>query len=115
MERTGGCLCGAVRYRVTAEPLHATHCHCSMCRRASGAAFLTFATFPASALTWTEGEPAVYRSSPAARDPVTLTPWSVASSRSATSSEPSRNGPAAGSERRQLALPSREQEHQMSA
>ena len=59
----GGCLCGAVRYRITAEPLRATHCHCSMCRRASGAAFLTMATFPSAALTWTEGGPAIYRSS----------------------------------------------------
>ena len=66
MELTGGCLCGAVRYRVTGEPLSATHCHCSMCRKASGAAFVTCATYPASALTWTEGEPAVYRSSAAA-------------------------------------------------
>jgi len=30
----GGCLCGAVRYRIDLPPLWVAHCHCSMCRRA---------------------------------------------------------------------------------
>ena len=38
---TGGCLCGAVRYRVTGPFLRAGHCHCSRCRRHSGAAVCT--------------------------------------------------------------------------
>ena len=38
---TGGCLCGAVRYEVTGPFLRASHCHCSLCRRHSGAAVLT--------------------------------------------------------------------------
>ena len=33
----GGCLCGAIRYRVTAEPQGRTLCHCESCRRAAGA------------------------------------------------------------------------------
>ena len=40
--RTGGCLCGAVRYRIGAPPLWVAHCHCSMCRRAQGAGFVTW-------------------------------------------------------------------------
>ena len=36
---TGGCQCGAVRYRITARPLTAYCCHCSTCRRQSGSAF----------------------------------------------------------------------------
>jgi hypothetical protein len=37
----GGCLCGAVRYRIRAAPLAMYHCHCSTCRKASGAGFAT--------------------------------------------------------------------------
>lgn len=40
--RAGGCLCGAVRYRVGMPALWVAHCHCSMCRRAQGAAFVTW-------------------------------------------------------------------------
>ena len=35
---TGGCLCGAVRYRVTGPFLRANFCHCSRCRKHTGAA-----------------------------------------------------------------------------
>ncbi len=38
----GGCLCGSVRYEVRASLSQLTHCHCSMCRKAHGAAFATF-------------------------------------------------------------------------
>lgn len=40
--RTGGCFCGAVRYRFTAPALETHHCHCSMCRKVHGALFGTF-------------------------------------------------------------------------
>ncbi|MBF9033209.1 aldehyde-activating protein [Rhodobacterales bacterium HKCCE2091] len=36
---TGGCQCGAVRYRITAAPVTCYTCHCSACRRQSGSAF----------------------------------------------------------------------------
>ena len=39
---SGGCLCGAVRFRVTPPTLFCAHCHCSMCRRAHGAAYVTW-------------------------------------------------------------------------
>jgi hypothetical protein len=35
----GQCLCGAVRYRVDAEPLGVYTCHCTDCQRRTGSAF----------------------------------------------------------------------------
>jgi hypothetical protein len=45
-------------------PFEVTHCHCTACRRASGAAFVTWATFRAKNFTYTKGRPAKYKSSP---------------------------------------------------
>ena len=39
---TGGCLCGAVQYRVHDAFRYALNCHCSQCRRATGSAFKPF-------------------------------------------------------------------------
>lgn len=41
------CLCGAVRIHAELPSLWLAHCHCSMCRRAHGAAFVTWVGFPA--------------------------------------------------------------------
>ena len=59
----GGCLCGTIRYRIAGPIAWAAHCHCAMCRRASGAVALTWATVPAARFAITQGEPATYRSS----------------------------------------------------
>ena len=37
------CLCGDVRFEIRGELSGASHCHCSMCRKAHGAAFGTYA------------------------------------------------------------------------
>ena len=37
---TGGCSCGAVRYRLTSEPLFVHCCHCLNCQRQTGSAFV---------------------------------------------------------------------------
>lgn len=60
---SGGCLCGAVRYRLAAEPKVSVNCHCSMCRRHSGAAFLTYVAVAKSAFEIERGELVGYRSS----------------------------------------------------
>ena len=48
--RTGGCLCGQVRYEAQGEPDFAGYCFCADCRKASGSGFVPFMGFPASAL-----------------------------------------------------------------
>ena len=40
--KSGGCLCGAIRYEVRGKIGPIDHCHCSMCRRSHGAPFSTF-------------------------------------------------------------------------
>src|SRR5262249_44161982 len=37
---TGGCSCGAVRYRLTSAPMFVHCCHCKMCQRQTGSAFV---------------------------------------------------------------------------
>ena len=38
--REGGCACGAVRYRLTSDPLFTNCCHCLNCQRQTGTAFV---------------------------------------------------------------------------
>ncbi|HSA81781.1 MAG TPA: GFA family protein [Geminicoccaceae bacterium] len=59
----GGCLCGAVRYQISAEPRDAGYCHCRMCQRSTGAPVAPWLTVASVAFAWISGEPAVYRSS----------------------------------------------------
>ena len=41
-EAAGGCLCGDVRFTATLPSKWVAHCHCSLCRRSAGAAFVTW-------------------------------------------------------------------------
>jgi hypothetical protein len=54
---TGGCLCGAIRYEGRGEPYNITHCHCLDCRKSTGAAFVTWASFARPAFRFVLGEP----------------------------------------------------------
>lgn len=47
--RTGGCLCGAVRFTLHDMPLSYGACHCEMCRRWTGSALLAV-TMPSERL-----------------------------------------------------------------
>jgi hypothetical protein len=52
----GGCLCGAVRYRVVGEPARAAGvCHCNFCKRGTGSAFRVGAYFDEAAFELTCG------------------------------------------------------------
>jgi hypothetical protein len=59
----GGCQCGAVRYRLMAEPTGVNICHCRMCQKASGGPFMAFGGVELDRLIWTRGAPAIFASS----------------------------------------------------
>ena len=66
MNVRGSCLCGGIRYEVDGAFGGVVNCHCSMCRKATGAAFRTRAAIPTAAFRWLTGEDLVsrYNSSP---------------------------------------------------
>jgi hypothetical protein len=64
---TGGCLCGSVRYRSANPPNRSTLCHCSTCRRASGANAQGWVTLARAGFQFIASSPAEYRSSIAVR------------------------------------------------
>jgi hypothetical protein len=62
----GSCLCGGVRYEIAGRLSGALNCHCSMCRKAQGAAFRSRARVKVADFRWIEGEDRLtyYQSSP---------------------------------------------------
>lgn len=64
--QTGSCLCGEVRYEIRGPLTSVLNCHCTMCRKAHGAAFRTRASVDASEFVWLAGEELLtaYESSP---------------------------------------------------
>ena len=54
---TGGCSCGAVRYRLTSEPLFVHCCHCLNCQRQTGSAFVINLLVEADRVEVLSGEP----------------------------------------------------------
>jgi hypothetical protein len=59
----GGCLCSAIRFRVSGEPIFSSICHCATCRRASAAPTVAWLTFDRGQIEILSGQPRVYRSS----------------------------------------------------
>ena len=68
--KTGGCLCGAVRYEITGTPLFAGNCYCSDCQKFTGGGHLTFIGMPESAVKVT-GEQATYTMTGDSGGPIT--------------------------------------------
>lgn len=56
---TGGCLCEAVRYSVSGDPVAQAVCHCTNCQKQSGSAFSIIIGFPDAAVNL-EGELTTY-------------------------------------------------------
>jgi len=60
----GGCLCGAVRYRITGPVSPGAYCHCSMCRKSGGGPVSAWISAPQERFEFIgETAPAVYESS----------------------------------------------------
>jgi hypothetical protein len=59
--RTGGCMCGAVRYATEGQPLRVTLCHCTWCQRRTGTAFGTEVVFREERVRLSGSEPSRYR------------------------------------------------------
>jgi hypothetical protein len=53
----GGCACGAVRYRLTSEPMFVHCCHCLNCQRQTGSAFVINALIESDRVELLAGEP----------------------------------------------------------
>ena len=60
---SGGCQCGAVRFRGQGTLGKAGICHCRMCQKAFGSWGAALVSVPAEYLTWTRGQPSLFRSS----------------------------------------------------
>jgi len=52
----GSCLCGAVKFAVTPPFAAFRYCHCSRCRKATGAAHAANAFLPVAQFVWLAGE-----------------------------------------------------------
>jgi hypothetical protein len=63
MTASGGCQCGAVRFRVEGELGEASICHCRMCQKAMGGVFGPFVGVGGATLTWTRGARKTFQSS----------------------------------------------------
>jgi len=59
----GGCLCSAIRFRISGEPTFSIICHCATCRRASAAPSVAWLTFDRGQVEMLSGSPRTYRSS----------------------------------------------------
>ena len=53
----GGCACGAVRYRLTSDPMFVHCCHCRDCQRQMGSAFALNALIESDRMTMFSGAP----------------------------------------------------------
>ncbi len=59
----GGCFCGPLRFRAEVRPIDTGYCHCTVCRRTTGAPVLAWASFTVDGFAYTKGRATVYDSS----------------------------------------------------
>ncbi|MFD1329430.1 GFA family protein [Mycoplana ramosa] len=61
--RTGGCQCGAVRFRIQGQLGRRSICHCRMCQKQFGGFFSALVTAPKDGVEWTREQPSYFQSS----------------------------------------------------
>ena len=59
----GGCLCGAIRYRLGGEITESAYCHCRTCQQQSGAPVVAWFALAPTQFAYTKGAPKIYRAS----------------------------------------------------
>jgi hypothetical protein len=57
---SGGCACGAIRYRCSSKPIFSCNCHCRECQHHTESAYAAEVGVPADAVELTEGTPTYY-------------------------------------------------------
>lgn len=60
---SGGCQCGAVRFRIVGALGDASICHCRMCQKAFGGFYAPLVSVGNATLAWTRGAPTTFQSS----------------------------------------------------
>jgi len=65
----GNCLCGAIEFSASLPSKWCAHCHCSICRRAHGAGYVTWVGFEQDQVRFSHGKDHLswYESSPGAQ------------------------------------------------
>ena len=63
MPITGQCLCGEIKYEIINAPTMTGVCHCKNCQRQAGSAFSTIAAVAKTDLSFTAGQPRLYKDS----------------------------------------------------
>ncbi len=66
---SGSCLCGAINFSANLPSKWCAHCHCSLCRKAHGAGYVTWVGFEQERVSFTRGEDHLtwYESTPGAQ------------------------------------------------
>ena len=62
--KTGGCICGAIRYELDDQPTWNVYCHCESCRKHTGAPVTVLVTCLPEQVSWSGDLRARYQSSP---------------------------------------------------
>lgn len=63
MTYSGGCQCGAVRYRIEGDLGEASMCHCRMCQKATGGLYGPYVGAKFEEIVWTRGQRGRFQSS----------------------------------------------------